>query len=103
MPSAHLTLGRFVTTSDHETVGQRRRWVEAIEDVNAWLQREYWGEEGDGEDTGTVTATAPPSVTERKGLEWVVGSEKGLEVREGRLWYGGGTTVAVGRGCEDYV
>jgi hypothetical protein len=80
VPSAHLTIARFVTQSDHDTPQKRAAWVERIEEVNDWLEREY-GPYG--------------------GFEWVVGGpegEKGLVVRKGRLWYGGGETAGEGEG-----
>jgi hypothetical protein len=81
VPSAHITLGRFLNHDDHATPEQRRKWVEAIDEINEWLEREIWGQP-DGEVVG----------------EWVVGQEKGLDVRVGTLWYGGGRTVLLGEG-----
>jgi hypothetical protein len=47
------------------------------------LEREFW----------------PTQEGIRDGGEWIVGEEKGLEVRKGTLWYGsGGETVLVGEG-----
>ncbi|KAI0596535.1 60S ribosomal protein L44 [Biscogniauxia sp. FL1348] len=77
VPSAHVTLGRYLAQDEHATPEQRRRWVEAIEEVNAWLEAEVW-------DTGAG--------------EWAVGQEKGLDARVGTLWYGGGRTVLTGEG-----
>jgi hypothetical protein len=91
IPSAHLTIGRFVTKKDFEgrdgTVEKEkiRRFVEVIADVNEWLEREYWPKED-----GRVG---------KEGGEWIVGEEKGLEFRKGALWYGaGGETVLLGKG-----
>jgi hypothetical protein len=103
VPSAHLTIARFVTQDDILTKeaptaqadtakdggqggvdrGKVRNLVERIEEINAWLEREYWprGEE-----------------EIRAGGEWVVGEEKGLDCRRGTLWYGGGETVRLGKG-----
>lgn len=81
VPSAHITLGRFLDHDDHTTPEQRRRWVETIDEINKWLEREIWGQP-DGELVG----------------EWIVGQEKGLDVRVGTLWYGGGRTVLLGEG-----
>lgn len=81
VPSAHITLGRFLTQEDHQTPEQRKRWVDAIDEINEWLEREVWGHSGEGV----------------KG-EWVVGQERGLDVRVGPLWYGGGRTVLMGEG-----
>ncbi|KAI5922064.1 RNA ligase/cyclic nucleotide phosphodiesterase [Camillea tinctor] len=77
VPSAHVTLGRYLTQGEHAVPEQRRRWVEAIDEVNAWLEAEVWG---------------------REDSEWYVGQEKGLDVRVGTLWYGGGRTVMMGEG-----
>lgn len=73
VPSAHLTVGRFVSEGGFE-VGEL---VAAVEEVNGWLEREVWGAEGG---------------------EWVVGEERGLEVRSGTLWYGGGRREVIGGG-----
>ncbi|KAI0389227.1 60S ribosomal protein L44 [Xylariaceae sp. FL0594] len=81
VPSAHVTLGRYLTHEDHATPEQRKKWVEAIDDVNNWLETEVWGNPG-SELTG----------------EWLVGQEKGLDIRVGPLWYGGGRTVLLGEG-----
>ncbi|KAF3197136.1 transport between ER and Golgi ATPase protein [Orbilia oligospora] len=114
VPSAHITIARFITTEDHvpsqlavgETAepeaiasatsiladssqpdlratipavkiekSKMEKWVESLDEINQWLS-EY---EGDG-------------------AEWIVGEEKGLDCRIGRLWYGGGETVVLGKG-----
>lgn len=74
VPSAHLTVARFVTREGLE--GRAGELVEVIDRLNEWLMKEYWGEEGG----------------------WVVGQEKGLECRKGTLWYGGGEQVYLGKG-----
>ncbi|KAL2130897.1 hypothetical protein VTI74DRAFT_5803 [Chaetomium olivicolor] len=81
VPSAHITLGRYLTQEDHETPEQRQRWIQTIEDVNKWLEEEVW-EVRDGEFIG----------------EWIVGQERGLDARCGALWYGGGRTIMLGEG-----
>lgn len=75
VPSAHLTVGRFVSEGGFEVA----ELVAAVEEVNGWLEKEVWGKEG-------------------KGGEWVVGEERGLEVRSGTLWYGGGRREVIGEG-----
>jgi vesicle-fusing ATPase len=86
VPSAHLTIARFVNASDFEDgngkVSQEKmtRLVQTVEEVNAWL-RELWAD-GDCKDV----------------LQWVVGEEKGLDCRAGTVWYGGGSTVMLGEG-----
>jgi len=87
VPSAHLTIARFVTAKDTTVDGKvdvekMRKWVEVIEQVNEWLEREYWGAEGKGEEV----------------MQWVIGEEKGLDFRRGPCWYGGGESLDVGRG-----
>ncbi|TDZ26472.1 hypothetical protein C8034_v004134 [Colletotrichum sidae] len=81
VPSAHITLGRFLTEEDHATPEARRRWVEAVGEINRWLEREVWDAQ-EGEWLG----------------EWLVGQERGLDARVGQLWYGGGRTIRVGEG-----
>lgn len=81
VPSAHITLGRYLTQEDHATAEMRERWVEAIDEINAWLEREVWAR-ADVEFLG----------------EWIVGQERGLDARDGTLWYGGGRSIMVGEG-----
>lgn len=99
VPSAHLTLGRFVTNEDHATEGQEGldmkkmdAWLKTIDEVNAWLKENYWPQE-----KGKI---AP-------GGEWIVGEEKGLSCQAGTIWYGapddgklGKATLRVGKGFE---
>ncbi|RYO98968.1 hypothetical protein DL764_006943 [Monosporascus ibericus] len=81
VPSAHITLGRYLTHDDHATPEQRKKWIDAIDDINKWLETEIWG-----------------NPCANFVGEWVVGQEKGLDVRVGTLWYGGGRTVLAGEG-----
>ena len=93
VPSAHLTIGRFITQADFSTTDRdgsvvpalekRKEWIEVIEGINSWLQDEHWPR---------------GSSTIRGGGEWIVGKEKGLDCRKGSLWYGGGDTVRLGKG-----
>lgn len=91
VPSAHLTIARFVTAKDTTVDGtedggvdveKMRKWVEVIEQVNESLEREYWVAEGKGDDE----------------MQWVIGEEKGLDFRSGACWYGGGESNAIGQG-----
>lgn len=89
IPSAHLTIGRFITKRDFETAeggvdhAKVERLVSTIEEINQCLQQDYWPSE-DGI---------------KEGGEWVVGQEKGLTCRKGTLWYGeGGETLCQGKG-----
>jgi hypothetical protein len=66
-----------------------QNWINEIESINEWLEREYWpvDVQAKGHEQGI-----------RDGGEWLVGQGMGLDLREGRLWYGGGTTVRLGKG-----
>ncbi|KAH6613814.1 RNA ligase/cyclic nucleotide phosphodiesterase [Chaetomium sp. MPI-SDFR-AT-0129] len=81
VPSAHVTLGRYITQDDHKTPEMRERWIQTIENINKWLENEVW-EVQDGPFIG----------------EWIVGQERGLEGRCGTVWYGGGRTILAGEG-----
>lgn len=81
VPSAHITLGRYLAQEDHATPEMRDRWVKTIDEINAWLEREVW-DKADGRFIG----------------EWIVGQERGLDARCGTLWYGGGRTIMLGEG-----
>lgn len=93
VPSAHLTIARFNTPNvfgDGEGVmdngptldaKKRRRWIREIELINDWLEAEYWPQQGK---------------QIRPGGEWIVGEERGIDFRKGRLWYGGGETIKLG-------
>lgn len=87
VPSAHLTLGRFIDKKDFEGEDGKQsmqKLVQRIEEINEWLKEEYWPKE----ESGSV----------KDGGEWIVGDEKGLDFRKGTLWYGGGETVMLGKG-----
>lgn len=81
VPSAHITLGRYLETEDHETLEQRELWVRTVDDINTWLEREVWGVRS-GDFIG----------------EWIVGQERGLDLRCGTVWYGVGRSIMVGEG-----
>lgn len=81
VPSAHITLGRYLTQEDHATPEMREAWVKTIDDINAWLEQDVW-DRADAEYVG----------------EWLVGQEKGLDARSGTLWYGGGRSTMLGEG-----
>lgn len=81
VPSAHLTIGRWV---DQEAVKEGRvgRLVQSLEEVNEELRTRYGG------------------VGQKNG-RWTVGEEKGLVCRVGQVWYGGGESCAEGRPLEE--
>ena len=89
VPSSHLTIGRFIDPTDF--VDERgspdpqrlQAFVGKIEEINSWLEREFWPEHNGG--------TIPD------GGEFNVGEEEGLDCRMGTLWYGGGASVHRGR------
>ncbi|KAF5025247.1 hypothetical protein F66182_2713 [Fusarium sp. NRRL 66182] len=81
VPSAHITLGRYLNHDDHDTPEKRASWVKTIDETNEWLEKEVWDNPG----------------SEFIG-EWLVGQERGLDARNGTLWYGGGKTIMMGEG-----
>ena len=86
-PSCHLTIARFVTRGNQSSNVESgcptmASWVGAIESLNGMLAEDYWPHHG---------------VTPQTGI-WNVGAERGLDIREGTLWYGGGTSLHVGPG-----
>ena len=95
MPSAHLTIARFITQDGFLKGGDKQNikcspdtqrikdFIGKIEEINQWLESGYWLSSD-----GTI----------KPGGEWLVGEEKGLEYRKGRLWYGGGERVILGKG-----
>lgn len=94
VPSAHLTIGRFINTKDFiddqraqqakTDIAKMIEWISKIEEINRWLQYKYWPQEN---------ADSIPD-----GGEWIVGEEKGLDCRFGQLWYGDGKTLHLGKG-----
>jgi vesicle-fusing ATPase len=90
VPSSHLTIGRFIYTKDLEDVNgspdpqKTKALIDKIEEINDWLQKEYWPEHNEGQ----IPA----------GGEFNVGQEKGLHCGTGTLWYGGGDAVHLGKG-----
>ncbi|KAL8653743.1 MAG: hypothetical protein Q9226_003720, partial [Calogaya cf. arnoldii] len=78
VPSAHLTIARFVTRADtaiseHEETPDPlkvQKLIDRIEMMNADLRAQYWPK-----DDGQIKA----------GGQWIVGQEKGLVCRKGTL------------------
>ncbi|KAE8448094.1 hypothetical protein EG329_009859 [Mollisiaceae sp. DMI_Dod_QoI] len=83
VPSSHITIGRFLTQEDHDSPEKMVLFIKMIEEINSWLQEEYWPKDGE---------------RRKEDREWIVGQEKGLDFRQGTLWYGSGTTVRLGKG-----
>ncbi len=92
VPSAHITVGRFLTQADHDAPAKMEKWIQVIEEMNAWLVAEYWPRPK-GE---AVKEGANGGARIKEGGEWIVGQDQGLTLRKGRLWYGGGETVMLG-------
>jgi vesicle-fusing ATPase len=90
VPSSHLTIGRFIDTQDFTNtngshdVSKMRAFVDKIEEINSWLEEEYWPEYN--------------SENIPEGGVFNVGEETGLHCRMGTLWYGGGEKVCHGKG-----
>lgn len=90
VPSAHLTVARFVSQRDLSKslegppiTEKVQDFLQKIEQINSWLQQDYWPKDGQAI---------------KAGGQWIVGQEKGLDCRKGTLWYGGGETVSLGQG-----
>lgn len=93
VPSAHLTVARFNTPnvfggdpldeSITQDLNKRKYWLREVELINQWLEAEYWPVD---------------NVPIKPGGQWIVGEEKGLDFRKGKLWYGGGETIYLGKG-----
>ena len=93
LPSAHLTVARFVEAQDTtmSTGGilrvsdpaKMKDLVACIDNINLWLRDTYWTKE---------PSKSPP------GAQWIVGEEKGLDCQKGTLWYGNGERVLLGKG-----
>ncbi|KAL8720420.1 MAG: hypothetical protein Q9225_002710 [Loekoesia sp. 1 TL-2023] len=91
VPSAHLTIARFVSQTDISVsqIDDRpdpekvNRLLHQIESINSELYHSYWPKDGENI---------------KSGGQWIVGQEKGLDCRKGTLWYGGGETVRLGKG-----
>lgn len=96
LPSAHVTIARFVTQrgflQDQTTIQRStsakeldrtrvREFVDYIEKINRELKLKYWPQ-----DDGHIPLDG----------QWLIGHERGLELRKGRSWYGGGTRVLEG-------
>ncbi len=81
LPSAHLTIARFVNQDLYEG-GKVGELVREMEGVNEWLRKTSWGTDGEGSVAG----------------QWVVGEGKGLVCRKMRVWYGDGESEYEGRG-----
>ncbi|KAK4692837.1 hypothetical protein P7C71_g4442, partial [Lecanoromycetidae sp. Uapishka_2] len=84
VPSSHLTIARFITQEDITELdgngidsARVAGLVTSLEKINAKLESDHW----------------PNGIG-----DWIVGEEKGLDCRKGRLWYGGGQTVLLGNG-----
>ncbi|EAW25191.1 uncharacterized protein NFIA_106800 [Aspergillus fischeri NRRL 181] len=80
--SCHITVARFVTTEDHSSGSKPDHtaiaaWVSAIEKINEMIAMEYWPRGGTAPEAGN----------------WIIGEDRGLDIREGTTWYGGGRSL----------
>nr|GFD57471.1 hypothetical protein [Tanacetum cinerariifolium] len=54
VPSSHLTIGRFISTTDlagdqgAPDPAKMATFIKKIEEINGWLEKEYWPESNDG-------------------------------------------------------
>jgi hypothetical protein len=88
VPSAHVTIARFINrdgflinrAESGEVIdpSQVKVLIDKIGRINEILASQYWPQ-ADG--------------SYPKEGEWVVGQDRGLVIRRGRLWYGGGQDV----------
>ena len=87
VPSAHLTIARFVTQEDFEKheggktlldSTKMKAFVECIEQLNIRLVSTW--------------------ASDASGTEWIVGQEKGLDCCRGTLWFGDAERVRLGKG-----
>ncbi|KAJ5554658.1 hypothetical protein N7513_004617 [Penicillium frequentans] len=88
VPSAHVTIGRYAMppggdqTKELDDLCTRvAGLIEKIEDINQELMSGDWKRFGS------------PS----RGV-WVVGQEQGMQLNQGRSWYGNGEVVLTGKG-----
>lgn len=81
-PSAHVTIARFISTQDLHRPEQLSAYLNLIQSLNAELQSDWHSHHNSDKLAG----------------EWFIGEERGLELRAGDLWYGGGYTALAGRG-----
>ena len=84
LPSAHLTIARFVNQDLYEKqkIGEL---VAGIEEINGFLRETTWGE----------------SSKSQQPVEWFVGEGKGLVCRKMRVWYGDGESHYEGKGFDE--
>ncbi|KAK1750801.1 hypothetical protein QBC47DRAFT_464421 [Echria macrotheca] len=69
VPSAHITLGRYLTQDDHATPELRRHWIRTIDTINKWLEDEVW-DVSDGDFVGewiTDVSAVPPQTAPSLG------------------------------------
>lgn len=106
VPSAHLTIARFIDDSEFlldgaagadglsgtKVVNQKRliEMDEVIARMNGQL------------DDGVLPADGKHDHDSLRTMrrDWLVGQDKGLDFRKGTLWYGAGETIRLGAGFE---
>ncbi|KAK7948423.1 uncharacterized protein PG986_009309 [Apiospora aurea] len=75
--SSHVTIARIVNDEVLSNLPSRQMWVTKIESINGQLRKQLWPHHQESPTAG----------------EWLIGGEQGIEIRTGRLWYGGGETI----------
>ena len=88
--TSHITIARFINEVDFQQDNGAEldrqkvsKLISIIEELNKWLEEDYWPNH-----TAAI----------RNGGEWIVGEERGLDLRSGTPWYGEGDRVQLGKG-----
>lgn len=88
VPSAHLTIARFVTQGSFQE-GRVKELVMTLEEMNQEMRSRFWSHDSASNQNDKI-------------VRWDIGEEKGLECRTGTLWYGGGERQRLGRGFHSH-
>ena len=81
LPSAHLTIARFINQDLYEE-GRIGQLVKELESINETLRETTWGSDSNSQ----------------RPVEWIVGEGKGLVCRKMTVWYGDGESHYEGQG-----
>ena len=84
VPSAHVTIARFVARDLWYGNGNVEEFVHLVDAINRRLQAEFWPNDNDDDDDDKKKTSAG---------EWYIGVEGMLEFVKGTSWYGEGERV----------